>query len=298
VGETFEIRKGYRHEEGLRGSFNKLAKETFGLDFEEWYQNGYWTEKYNPYSVVIAEQVVANVSVNQMEFAFNGSVKKYIQLGTVMTENKYRKQGYIARLMKEIEKDYEGMAEGYYLFANDSVTEFYPKFGYVKASEYQYSKKINRKYDKLEHQTYSKAQHIPMNKKENWNVFERVIVSSANQSTLEMKNNVELVMFYVTQFMQQDVYYIEEQQAFVIAEIEEGKLFVHAIYSKKVVDIDAIIEAFGEEIEQVILYFTPICVGEYEVEKRKVEDSTLFMKGNVLELFEEHKLMFPPLSHA
>jgi hypothetical protein len=27
----------------LRSSFNQLATDTFGIDFEVWYQKGYWT---------------------------------------------------------------------------------------------------------------------------------------------------------------------------------------------------------------------------------------------------------------
>ena len=32
-----EIRKDYRDEKILRDSFNALAEETFGLNFENWY---------------------------------------------------------------------------------------------------------------------------------------------------------------------------------------------------------------------------------------------------------------------
>ena len=60
-----EIIKDYRDHMGLRHSFNELAGRTFGLDFENWYQNGFWGDAYNPYSVVENGRVVANVSVNR-----------------------------------------------------------------------------------------------------------------------------------------------------------------------------------------------------------------------------------------
>ena len=63
----FEIVKNYRENETLRHSFEKLAQETFGIDFESWYQNGFWTNRYNPYSVLLDGEIVANVSVNQMK---------------------------------------------------------------------------------------------------------------------------------------------------------------------------------------------------------------------------------------
>lgn len=60
--------KDYRSNDELRASFNELVKKTFGLDFEDWYQNGYWTEKYNPYSMVENGKVIANVSVNLTDY--------------------------------------------------------------------------------------------------------------------------------------------------------------------------------------------------------------------------------------
>ena len=59
-----QIIKKYRDKEELRKSFNELAKKTFGLNFEDWYQNGFWGDNYNPYSIVMDGRIVANVSVN------------------------------------------------------------------------------------------------------------------------------------------------------------------------------------------------------------------------------------------
>ena len=93
--KEYEVIKGYRDDPALRGSFNALAGKTFGLDFEGWYRNGYWTDKYNPYSILIDGEIAANVSVNRTDFLWNNQRKHLIQLGTVMTEEKYRGQGWI-----------------------------------------------------------------------------------------------------------------------------------------------------------------------------------------------------------
>ena len=63
------IVKGYRDNHSLRASFNELAKATFDLSFENWYRNGYWSDTYIPYSVAVDNKIVANVSVNRMDFA-------------------------------------------------------------------------------------------------------------------------------------------------------------------------------------------------------------------------------------
>ena len=63
---------GYRGDKALRDSFNALAEQTFGLNFEGWYQNGFWGENYDPHSVVIGGKVVSNVSVNRTDLVFGG----------------------------------------------------------------------------------------------------------------------------------------------------------------------------------------------------------------------------------
>lgn len=40
--ETYELVSDYRHNEKLKESFNKLAINTFDLDFSDWYKRGYW----------------------------------------------------------------------------------------------------------------------------------------------------------------------------------------------------------------------------------------------------------------
>jgi predicted acetyltransferase len=298
VIEQFDLRKSYRDDEFLRNSFNELANDTFGINFEDWYKNGYWTDKYNPYSIVIDNKVVANVSVNKMEFISNGKSEKYLQLGTVMTDKKYRKMGFIKTIMLEIDKDYYDTVDGIYLFANDSVLEFYPKFGYKISTEYQYFKVISNKFKEVGMASDKQVRQIQMNNKENWSLLEKAIENSVNNCAFEMKNNIELIMFYVTQFMQSNVYYVEGESAYVIAEINEDKLILHNIFSEKVVDVDIIIEAFGENINKVIHGFTPLSNQGYQVEKLCKKNTTLFVKGKGFDSFEQKRCIFPTLSHA
>ena len=74
-----KIVKDYRDNIILRHSFNELAKKTFGLDFEDWYQNGFWSDHYNPYSIVEDHKVIANVSVNKTDMILK-SYLFYLQI--------------------------------------------------------------------------------------------------------------------------------------------------------------------------------------------------------------------------
>lgn len=286
-----ELVKGYRENRPLRKSFNELAIKTYGLDFEDWYQNGYWGEAYIPYSIVEDGIVVANVSVNITDFMLNGCKKHFIQLGTVMTDEAYRNRGYSRRLMEEVEKDYAKKTDGIYLFANDSVLDFYPKFGFKRASEYGYEKEITPDRQRSIHK-------IPMHEKKVWDGFAKIVEQSLPCGRFAMEGNSGLVLFYVTKFMQDNVYYSKAHQAYLIAEEEEETLFVHAVFAKTPVEPSDTAKTFGKNIKKVRLGFAPFDTAGYTLREVREEDTTLFLKGEGFTFWDADKLMFPTLSHA
>ncbi|MGL5348183.1 MAG: GNAT family N-acetyltransferase, partial [Peptostreptococcaceae bacterium] len=97
----------YRNNEELRQSFNELAKKTFGIDFEQWYKDGYWSDRYMPYSLLDKEKVVANVSISIVDILIDGNKKKYMQIGTVMVDEDYRGIGLSKVLMEKVLSEWE-----------------------------------------------------------------------------------------------------------------------------------------------------------------------------------------------
>lgn len=283
-----EIIKNYRTNEILRRSFNKLAENTFGLNFESWYQNGFWNDLYIPYSIIKNDEVIANVSVNLIDISSDEQTLHLIQLGTVMTKTEYRNLGLIRKIMTEIEKDFAGRIDGMFLFANDAVLNFYPKFGFEKAKEFQYSKQVNNAQK-------ATIKHSPMKSKNEWNVLVKAIKSNKFCGGFDMTNNSDLVMFYVSSFMQNNVYYNEELRAYVIADIDGDSLYIHNVFADSQIELDEIIASFGDSIKKVTLGFVPKVTNGYDVKELKEDDTTLFVRGFSL---GNKKLMFPTLSHA
>ncbi|MBQ6995211.1 MAG: GNAT family N-acetyltransferase [Lachnospiraceae bacterium] len=283
--------KNYRDNDKFRSSFNELAGKTFGLNFEDWYQNRYWTHKYNPYSMIENGKVIANVSVNLCDYLWKGKRWKFIQLGTVMTDEEYRNRGLIRQLMGEIDKDYSEIVDGIFLFANDEVLDFYPKFGFQRSGEYEYVKNVMNTQE-------CSIEKVPMKSKEQWDMLEKRINNCAAYSAFEPVGYSELFMFYITKFMQDTVYYCKEQDAYVIAEVEDSQLILHGVFAKQECDLDKVIAAFGKEINKVRLTFAPIKKEGYEVLPYRAEDCTLFIKGESFEDFMTDRVRFPELAHA
>lgn len=286
----YDFISDYKENVTLRESFNKLASNTFGIQFEDWYKLGFWTRNYLPYSMKEGNTIIANVSVNRMEFNQNGRRKNYIQLGTVMTDKNYRGNGLNGYLMKQVIEEYKDKCDGIYLFANDSVLDYYPKFGFRTAREFLYSKKLSITGERCV---------IPFSLPNTKAIKEMEdIIKHSKPCGLLRMNNPELYMFYLSSFMKNSVYYVEEQKAYVVAEEEEGNLYLNEIFAAGEVDIMEIATAFGADNQKVVLGFTPEKKEDYDREVLKEEDTTLFVLGNGWEEFEEAGLRFPSLSHA
>lgn len=287
----YEMKKNYRDDATLRESFNKLANSIFCLNFEDWYQNGLWTDKYNPYSIVKDGEVIANVSVNQTDLNFDGEIKHFLQLGTVMTKKEFRGQGLIREIMAAIDADYRGKADGIYLFANDNVLDFYPKFGFKKMTEYLYSKQITNS---------GECQFVktPMYEKIAWEQLRSAMKRNIFQGRLDLIYNPELILFYVTKFMQEDVYYHADSDTYVIAEFEGEEVFLHNIFSGTLNTLDKVTALFGRDIKKVKLGFVPKKKDCCESAELFTEDCTFFIRSETLPIFVSEKLRIPSLAHA
>ena len=79
-----ELLSDYMRDERSRHMLNELTRKTFGFDFEGWVTGGYFEGDYIPYSLIENGMMLSNVSANKMQFDQNGTIKNYIQIGTVM----------------------------------------------------------------------------------------------------------------------------------------------------------------------------------------------------------------------
>ena len=275
----------------IRQSFDRLSQKTFGLSFESWYHNGYWGEKYIPHVLLYHGDVVANVSVNIINMVRECGKKRYLQLGTVMTEETYRNQGLCRYLIQHVLEKREEKYDAVFLFANDSVLDFYPKFGYQAVPQYQHTMTISPSaptFRKLD-MTSQKDIHLLCDRFRLGNPF----------SALSMEENQGLLLFYCTQFLKDSVYYSPKYETAVIADFDGETMLCYDLFGPDGPDLgDILASAAPACVNKAALGFTP-------KEKRgdvvffQEEDTTLFLLPNPESAwFQQEKMMFPLLSHA
>ena len=206
---NYKLDKQIVHNEVLRNSFIDLAIKTFDLSFKEWYRKGYWTDAYIPYALVSNNKVIANASANIIDLTWQGEPRRYIQIGTVMTDIDHRDKGLAGQLVREILTDWQDKADAFFLFANPTTVDFYPKFGFERTAEHQYIMPVVP--------AAGDFRKLDMDQPEEVARLQRYYQKSNPFSQLRVEDNFGLLMFYCSAFMKHFVYYSDKNQAIAIA---------------------------------------------------------------------------------
>lgn len=287
--EDYTLITDYKDNEQYRGNLNRLVRKTYGFDFEQWYREGYWGDRYRPYSLVHKDEIVANVSVNPIDFKVGEKLHHTLQIGTVMTDEAYRNHGLSRILMEHVIKEYEHTCEFIYLFANDTVLDFYPKFGFERAEEYNYTKHITKQKNALT------ARKLDIRDSYDKGLINRLVKKTLPVSRYAMVNNPGLVMFYLISFMGKNIYYIKDLDLAAVASYEEDSLYLTDVFCDHAFDLEEVIRSLAEKPEgKVTLGFTPPDISSYQPELLQEAGTTLFVRGTCF----LNQGRFPELSHA
>ena len=284
------LQTSIRQSTALRRSFMKLARRTFDIAFDSWYKAGYWTDRYIPYVLADGGRVVANVSVNTMDIVWQKKTRHYIQLGTVMTDPAYRGQGLARRLLERALADWDDDNAAVYLFANDSVLEFYPKFGFVRCPQYQYALPVTA--------APSSFHQLDMSRTKSVRLLQRCYQAGNPCAQLTWKNNFGLLMFYCLGPMKNSVYYSPQLDVVCIAAQDGDTLYCFDIFGPASLPLPELLpQLAGPATTTAVLGFTPDDTAGMTAAPI-TDGDTLFIRGGGEDLFTGQQRMFPILSHA
>lgn len=290
--KTYQYASDFKNDDALRLAFNELTKDTFSFSFENWYNDGYWNSRYVPYTLFDENKAVANVSICLIDFLVFGENKTFLQIGTVMTAKDYRNKGLSRYLMEQVLEEYKDKCDMIYLYANDDVKDFYPKFGFVPVNEYQYTKQVTGK------STSTAPKPLNLEDEQDITLLKKYIRESKPISQISMLDGEFLIMFHAS-FMSSGIYYIEEHDCLVFAEIDENTLTITDIFSPHEINIDEITQSLADNsVHKLILEFVPTDTSSFDCTSNESEDSTLFILKGSEDLFKNNRLMFPHLSHT
>lgn len=290
---NYQLINDYKDNQKYRESFNDLTRLVFGLDFSQWYEKGCWNDQYICYSYIDGEKVIANTSITKMTVVVNDKEYNAIQVGTVMTHPVYRHKGLARKLIDYIIDKYEDQCEFIYLFANETVLDFYPKFGFSRVQESRYflitdnlKKKSTTTIRKLDSKNINDLSLLHLYAKE------RILVSSV----LSVKDNESLLMFYFLIAYPNSIYFIEEEEVIVLFEKEDEELHLFDIISRSKIDVKEVLSYItSSEIKRINFHFIPDCQ-DTESEVIDAKDDVLFIRPMIK--FGTDRPLFPLTSHS
>lgn len=236
----------------LKESFFKLANDTFGLNFEKWDELGYWNDTYCPYVYEVDGEIAANVSTSIGTMVLDGRQYEAVQIGTVMTNPKFQGRGLSRQLMEMVMEDHVN-ANIIYLFANKTVLNFYPKFGFETRSQSTFT------IDKKDIATVpTEVKKVNLDEKTTRNIFyETTVFRKPISQKMSMVQNENIVMFHALTQYHDCIYYVPKFQAFVILNETDQYVELIDVISKESVDLQEILVSLPIQAEKIRLCFTP-----------------------------------------
>jgi predicted N-acetyltransferase YhbS len=106
-----------------------------GGTFSAWGARGGWVEGYDVLAMVVDDRIVGTVGRTSMRYAINGVERNGYQLGAVATHVAHRNRGLARRLMDKVLGELDAPDQPVVLFANSSVLDFYPRFGFRRLAQ-------------------------------------------------------------------------------------------------------------------------------------------------------------------
>ena len=284
--QDLQFMKNYKNNDTLRNSFFELAASTFDIHFENWYQQGCWGEGYIPFSFADGNRIVANASVNILELVIHGEKKKAVQIGTVMTHPDYRKKGLSTRLMNKILEEYENKYDVMYLFANESVLDFYPKFGFKAVEEHLFSMDFHFKANPVESANLRK---LDVTDAEDLHLIQQFASQRLPVSKRFATDRTPgIFMFYCLNVFNNDIYYLENEKVFVIYQKANNNINLFDVVSLDEINMKDILNKIADaDTEKVTFHFTPDENKDIDL-KSTLTNEGLFVKTRGDQIYPVH----------
>lgn len=210
-----------KNEKEYQRLLNNLLKEIF-FDFNFWYDLKLWDENYESYSIMDNGEIVSNICVYESQILFDNKQYSALSIGAVATKNEYRGRGFSRKLMENIIEKYGHIPM--YLSANDSVVDFYPRFGFKRICEklpvYEY--KIDNDIVPVK---------LQFDDPKVWNyVYNRKSISLK----LDCINSASINMFHIhSGYLKDCIYELPEIETLIIAEQKDTTIKLIGVFSLK-----------------------------------------------------------------
>ena len=209
--------------------FDDLIKETFGFSFIPWFERKLWDERYESYSIIENDKMLANVCIFKTDMIVCGKQFRAHQFGAVATRKSERGKGLSRLLMEYVLSKYPDIPA--FLAANPGVIDFYPRFGFRRVQTYrpEIITQINNAPDKAVKLSPDDAL-----------VLKALQERGAYSRTLDSLNTQSVQIFHLILDYPDRIYHLPGCGAVVVADQEGDTLFIADIIVQVPITFDEV----------------------------------------------------------
>ncbi len=216
-----------------------------------------------------------------------------VQIGTVCTLPSYRKKGLVRDLMERAHAHWDGRCEFSYLFANESVLDFYQQFGYrpVRQHRFHCSPPTWRPPE-------GKARLLDTAK-----TTDRMTMRGLAQHRAPVSRRVGarsqawLWLFHAMIVHPEHLLFIEDLGTIAVSQIVGNTLHVYDLVGRESISLAEVFSFIGSEaVTEVSFHFTPDLMGISGIKATPADDAHLFVRGDFPQI--DGPFVFPATSEA
>ncbi len=194
--------------------------------------------------------------------------------------------------MEAVLADYGGKVDLMFLFANDSVLDFYPKFGFRQVPETVFTYPTNNIPADFQ------ARKLKIQDVADMDIIRRL---AANRQPLTglfgARDYGHIFLWHALYILPEDLWYLADDDILIAACQEGDRLAIYDILSDHPFSFNAIISKIVRpETQHIDLYFSPDYLDMAFTEKEIYSESPLFLRGNFPP--EGEQLKFPALAQT
>lgn len=279
--------EGYQSDNRLIERYFKFTQRVFQIDLNDWRTAGYWGKEYIPHSFIYNDQIIANISACLMQIQIQGQSLSAVQLGSVGVLPEYRGRGFSRLLMEKVLKKYINVPL-VFLFANQSVLDFYPKFGFKRINESVSQVDLA---DKPVRNRSAKKIDIESE------CLKRLLAEKLQHSMIaDARGNHSIYWFHLIYNYRNDLYYIEDKDVLFIAKYKGNCATVIDVLSTNPIRFPEISDyIIKRDTKKIIFHFTPDWLAaEYELIAN--EQDVMYARGEFPKDLANFK--FPITAHT
>lgn len=241
------------HRVELHEAFMRYVPKVFPrISFRRWYELGGWHPGYRAFAIFEGDEIVANASLQRMNLLVRGQRVTGWQFGAVGVLPDLRGRGLQQHLMSDVLKRID-QRDFVFLFANEDVLDFYPKYGFKRVTEWLFGVETDIE------PAPSSLRRLSVDSAEDRALVARIAASA--QPVTERFGAEDyggILLWYWTQFHRDDVYYHAGDDAIVVAEEDAEVLRVLDVFATRPIDLPAYLPQLATRPTQHVEFaFTP-----------------------------------------